>query len=582
MAHGHAPWFSPASLYPRGMNLLSNTGMLGIGIPLAPVTWIFGPVATLNVASTLAPFLSAVAMYVFARRVARGRLACFAAGLVFGFSSFLIANVAVGHLNMAMLPVLPLVAAQLHDLFTGRARSPVRTGLVLAGLLVLQFFLSTEILVIVLVSTALAVAAVAVDLALRNRVLLRERFPAAARGLLVCIATTAVVLAVPTVYAFAGPGHLSGRIWADVGQFDSYRPVNYLRSSRSQIGWVNSLHLAGYFGRALPDEVYLGPGLLALVPVALAIWWRDAGVRLYAFLAVVTAGLSLGLSSGSFAPWHLFVNAPLLENVIQDRFAVVTLLSLAVLTAVVADRGAEAATRLVHRRSAAGRSPIGHVAAGLPSLAALAVSAAVLVPVGAAIVPTLPLSTPAIPLPHWVTTAATHTSRHEVLLVYPAFGGVQSAMAWQAIDRMTFNMADGSGPAAELERAGPASAGEEVLSNLTFALSPAPVGSPSQLREVRSALSDWRVTTVVIPNQVGPVLIGQGRSAAYAAAFFTAAFGRLPIVEDDALVWGDVASSPAPLHIGSSTLLSCWTRATHESSDLQAAPDCVMAAAGPS
>ncbi len=575
IAHGHAPWFSSASLFPKGMNLLSNTGMLGIGIPLAPITWAFGPVATLNVASTLAPFLSALAMYAFAGRLARRRSARFVAGLVFGFSSFLIANVAVGHLNLAMLPVPPLVAAQLHDLVTGRSRSPLRTGLLLSALLVVQFFISTEILVIVLFSSAVAVAVVTAYAALTDRALFLQRCRPVAKGLAACAAVTGTLLAVPTVYALTGPGHLSGRIWVDVGQFDTYRPVNYLTSSRSQTDWVDALRLRGYFGRTLADEVYIGPGLLAVFVAALAFWWRDGWVKLAALLGVVSAGLSFGLESAAWVPWRLLVNAPVLENVIQDRFVVVTLLSLGALTAVVVDRVAEAA-----RRFAEGRSGDHHLAARLPILAALAVSAVALVPVVAEAVPTLPLSTSVIPLPDWVTSAAARaTTTRDVLLLYPSFGGVQSTLAWQAIDDMRFDMADGSGPAAVPQRAGAEGPGEQVLSDLTFALFPAPDGSPSQLRDVRTALGGWRVTTVVVPNQVGPVLFGQGRSAPYAAGFFTAALGRLPIIEDDAWVWNDVASSPAPLQISRSTLLSCWKLATRDPADAEAAPRCVLAAA---
>ena len=49
--------------HPGGVNLLDNTSVLALGIPLAPVTWVVGPVASMNVALTLAPALSALAMF---------------------------------------------------------------------------------------------------------------------------------------------------------------------------------------------------------------------------------------------------------------------------------------------------------------------------------------------------------------------------------------------------------------------------------------------------------------------------------------------------------------------------------------
>ena len=54
IAHGLDPFFSTAMNYPNGLNLLANTSELAFSLVLAPVTWLFGPVATLNVALTLA------------------------------------------------------------------------------------------------------------------------------------------------------------------------------------------------------------------------------------------------------------------------------------------------------------------------------------------------------------------------------------------------------------------------------------------------------------------------------------------------------------------------------------------------
>ena len=68
ISHGLNPLYSTDLFYPKGLNMLSNVGMLGIGVPLAPVTWAFGPIATLNVALTLAPVLSALGMFVLLRR----------------------------------------------------------------------------------------------------------------------------------------------------------------------------------------------------------------------------------------------------------------------------------------------------------------------------------------------------------------------------------------------------------------------------------------------------------------------------------------------------------------------------------
>ena len=76
IAHGLNPLYSTALFHPSGVNLLSNTSVIAVGLPLAPITWIFGPVAAFNVALTLSPPLSALAMYALVRRWVRGHRPC--------------------------------------------------------------------------------------------------------------------------------------------------------------------------------------------------------------------------------------------------------------------------------------------------------------------------------------------------------------------------------------------------------------------------------------------------------------------------------------------------------------------------
>ena len=68
LAHGQNPFYSTALFHPEGFNLLSQTSVMGLSVPLVPVTWIWGPVASLNVASTLTPALTAFSAFVVLRR----------------------------------------------------------------------------------------------------------------------------------------------------------------------------------------------------------------------------------------------------------------------------------------------------------------------------------------------------------------------------------------------------------------------------------------------------------------------------------------------------------------------------------
>ena len=147
LAHGHNPFYSTALFHPTGINLLSNTSVLAIGIPLAPVTWLFGPVATLNVASTLGPALSALAMFWLLRRWVTWAPAAFVGGLVFGFAPVVVDNMAVAHLNLVGLALLPLMVALPRRAPAAAAPERAGDGLALGVLVAVQFFVSTEMLV---------------------------------------------------------------------------------------------------------------------------------------------------------------------------------------------------------------------------------------------------------------------------------------------------------------------------------------------------------------------------------------------------------------------------------------------------
>ena len=102
--------------HPSGVNLLDNTSELALGVVLAPVTWVFGPVASLNVALTLAPALSALAMFLLLRRWVRWAPAAFVGGLLYGFSPLVLVSLSDAHLMLGWAVVPPLVVACVDEL----------------------------------------------------------------------------------------------------------------------------------------------------------------------------------------------------------------------------------------------------------------------------------------------------------------------------------------------------------------------------------------------------------------------------------------------------------------------------------
>ncbi len=114
--------------------------------------------------------------------------------------------------------------------------------------------------------------------------------------------------------------------------------------------------------------------------------------------------------------------------------------------------------------------------AGAGRLAA-AVAAVALVPMAVALWPNIPMTVRTGESAPLVRPVAAPTSvGHLVVLPYPAaLGGIQSSMAWQAVEGMTFSMVGGGGPGIAPSRAGPEARGFDVLARASVPLGPAPL-----------------------------------------------------------------------------------------------------------
>jgi hypothetical protein len=563
LAHGHNPFFSTALFHPGGINLLAQTSVEAIGLPLAPVTWIWGPVATLNVASTLVPALTAFSAFVVVRRWAPWTPAAFVAGLLYGFSPFVLTSLEFAHLMTAALMLLPLILAVLDEILVRQRHNPLWMGVALGVLVFVQFFLSSELLAIAAVTVVACLVLLVAAALVSDRTELRRRAPHAATGLAVGIGVGVVLLAYPVWFALEGPAHLSGLVWPHIGTIGGYVPANYVAPHYIQGANVYQL-LGGYAGAQLASSAYLGWGFLAVLVGGLVVFRRDRRLWFFGFVLAFCAVCALGERRGQW--WEVarvFARFPVLENVIVQRFMAIGFLAAAVMLAIVLDR--------VHAWAPDWR--------GLVS--AVAVAAVALVPMGVTFGERLPFAMTPVLVPRWYTEVAPTLPPGRVLLSYPApFTGIQSAMAWQAIDRMHYSQAGGGGPQGVPSRAGAAQGGFRVLSTLTLNYGlPGPTGTPAQYAAVRRALRVWGVDSVIVSTDPAAPLLQQGQDPVYAAAFMTAALGRLPRVEEGAWVWDHVtADTSPPLRTGRDALGACTQRAEGRSGRVavtMTAPVCV-------
>ncbi|HEY8534541.1 MAG TPA: hypothetical protein VIL44_11860 [Micromonospora sp.] len=312
------PFVSKQMNVPDGVNMMANTSVLGISIPLAPVTLIFGPHIAFNVFLTGALIATATSWYVvLSRCLIRNRTAAWLGGLFCGFAPSMVSH-ANAHPNIVAQFLVPVIVWRVL-----RLREPgrwLRNGLLLAAAIIWQAFINLEILLLVAVGIGLFLG---VYLLLRPEA--RRDVPTVLAGLGVAAVASGIVLAYPLYILFFGPQAYHGlphdirRYGADLASF-----VAFSRES-----------LAGTPAAAAPlaqnpteENAFFGWPLVVLV-AAIVLWLRrSAEVIALAVVGLVFAAFSLGpeilfrgQETGIPFVWRLMVNMPVLHSVVPTRWA---------------------------------------------------------------------------------------------------------------------------------------------------------------------------------------------------------------------------------------------------------------------
>ena len=571
LSHGINPLYSTYLFHPGGVNLLSNTAEVGLGIALAPVTWLFGPIATLNVALTLSPALSAFTMYVLLRRWVSWAPAAFVGGFLYGFSPFVVISLTDAHLMLGMAAMPPLFVLCLDELLRRQRWRWWVTGLVIGVVGLVQFLVGTEVFVIMLIAAVLGTALVVLAGVFRWDVLVaRARY--GLRGALAAAVSSAVLLAYPAWFALAGPAHLSGAVWGSGAKL-SYGGNNlrlFVHQMAPSADATALTHRYGGYQAPTLSGQYLGIGLLAVLVVGLLVWHRDLKLWLFAAVGTASAFLSLGLGFHGWTLWRLVVDFPLMGNVIPSRFGVVVYLCAAVMLGLVVDHAF---------RTVAGRGPIRPGRVALAWCTGLVVAAVALVPIATYFADGLPLTVEPVQPPEWFRTVAPGLAPGQVLLVFP-FAFRQSNMTWQAVDRMRYDMVGGGGPNSLLSRAGKERVGDRYLAYLSFAGGSQEI-VPGEVASVRSALDGWGVTGIVLPDPKGLAEYARTAAVRSIVVLTTAATGQIPSYRARAWVWSGVDRAGPALNPTAAQLASC-SEGTADGSvaSIQASAACILTPPG--
>ncbi|MEV2242044.1 hypothetical protein [Micromonospora sp. NPDC049891] len=334
--HLENPLFTARQNAPDGVNMMANTSLLGVTLPLAPLTLLLGPqvVYALYLGGALAA-TAGTSYWVLSRHLVRSRAAAFVGGAFLGFAPGIVHH-ANGQPNFVSNFLLPLIVVRVFRLVEpGRWR---RNGLVLGLLVAYQIFINEEMLLL----TAMACLVVVIAYAAMRPRLAWARAGTFAAGLGLGGGVALLLTAYPIWFQFNGPQSYRGlqggvfHSWGeDIAAFVTF-PRDTIAGDEAVEATIGMTEQNTWFGWPLV--------LLSVVALVLLVR-RSLVARILAVLVVLFSIAALGPEirfngelTGIAGPWsYIPEDLPLVEMMMPTRLTLVTTAALGVLLALAWD-----------------------------------------------------------------------------------------------------------------------------------------------------------------------------------------------------------------------------------------------------
>ena len=511
--HGHDPLVFTSMNAPAGVNGMWNTPLLVPALIMAPVTALAGPLAAYNTLFVLGLAAGPVCAFALLRRFVARTWTAAVGGLVFGFSPAVLAA-GLGHLDLVLIGLMPVILLLAYDLATGR-RTALAGGLALGLAAAAQLFISEEILfqagLVVVVCGALL-------LLTAPRVITRAGLGRVARGGAVAAGVFLVCCAWPLWLQLFGPLHQHGSPFT-LSFFEADLRGFYVPSHRLWLSTPGSAAFAARYGGGPAEYLaYLGVPLLLAALLTGLLRIGDLRARLLLGTGLVFGLFSLGsplLVDGRLTsvrlPWGIAEKWPIFGSALPDRFAFVVALAAGGLLAMGLDwlcwpGGATPRTPRSPLRAEAG-------GAGRPGwprrVLAIALAVVCLAPLAAR-----PYAvTPASRVPAFFTASRRWLPAGRTVLVLPFPTATQTQpLAWQAAADMAFRMPGGyfigPAPGGQAYMEGPGLVPTaSIFTQIQQGSAPPPTVTPALRAQFARDMAYWRASAIVAGPGASPALV---------------------------------------------------------------------------
>ncbi len=336
LRHLENPLFTARQNAPDGVNMMANTSLLGVTLPLAPLTLLLGPqvMYALYLGGALAA-TAGTSYWMLSRHLVRSRGAAFVGGAFLGFAPGVVHH-ANGQPNFVSNFLLPLIVVRMLRL--GEPGRWWRNGIALGVLVAYQIFINEEMLLLTALACLVVVAAYVVQ---------RPRAAGAKAGAFLAAGSvggglTLLLTAYPIWFQFNGPQSYRG---LQGGVFHSWGEdlAAFVTFARDTVAGDEAVEKT--IGLTEQNTWFGWPLVLVALVALVLLVRRSFAARILAVLVVLFTVAAIGpkvrfdgVETAIDGPWaYIPDDLPLVEMMMPTRLTLVVAGAIGVLLALAWD-----------------------------------------------------------------------------------------------------------------------------------------------------------------------------------------------------------------------------------------------------